>query len=67
MATEAQEMQDLAKLSGALLINIGTLKSDVKAGILSAGMYMPSSFHKIVDDDVNFRAFCQCKQKANRL
>jgi thiamine-phosphate diphosphorylase/hydroxyethylthiazole kinase len=38
MATEAQEMEDLAKVSGALLINIGTLKSEVKTGMIRAGM-----------------------------
>jgi thiamine-phosphate diphosphorylase / hydroxyethylthiazole kinase len=44
MATEAQEMQDLAKISGALLINIGTLKSDIKAGMINAGTYVQCSF-----------------------
>ncbi len=38
MATETQEMEDLAKVSGALLINIGTLKSEVKTGMIGAGM-----------------------------
>ena len=56
MATEVQEMQDLAKLSGALLINIGTLKSDVKAGILCAGMLHLCHLHsKVVDDDGQFQ------------
>ena len=41
MATEAQEMEDLSKFSGALLINIGTLSANVKTGMINAGECNP--------------------------
>jgi len=38
MATDPQEMDDLAKISGALLVNIGTLREDWLLGPQLAGM-----------------------------
>jgi thiamine-phosphate diphosphorylase / hydroxyethylthiazole kinase len=37
MATAADEMEDLARVTGASLINIGTLTPHTKAGMLKAG------------------------------
>ena len=37
MATEPQEMADLTRIAGAVLINIGTLREDFKTGMFSAG------------------------------
>lgn len=37
MATSAKEMQDLSKIPGALLVNIGTLVDDTKEGMLASG------------------------------
>ena len=38
MATEPQEMEDLARICGALLVNIGTLREDWLDGPRLAGM-----------------------------
>lgn len=37
MATAPQEMEDLSKVSGALLVNFGTISD--KSGMLEAGNY----------------------------
>lgn len=40
MATEPREMEDLAKISGALLVNIGTLRGECLDGMKKGGMPM---------------------------
>jgi thiamine-phosphate diphosphorylase/hydroxyethylthiazole kinase len=37
MATEPREMEDLSHICSALLVNIGTMRSDSKGGMLNAG------------------------------
>lgn len=37
MATTPEEMEDLSRIPGALLINIGTLRSGQQDGMLKAG------------------------------
>jgi thiamine-phosphate diphosphorylase / hydroxyethylthiazole kinase len=37
MATELQEMEDLSRISSALLVNIGTMRSETKESMLKAG------------------------------
>jgi thiamine-phosphate diphosphorylase/hydroxyethylthiazole kinase len=37
MATETQEMEDLSRISNALLVNIGTMRSETKESMLKAG------------------------------
>lgn len=37
MTSEPQEMEDLGREISALLINIGTMRSDSKEGMLKAG------------------------------
>lgn len=37
MATELQEMEDLSWISDALLVNIGTMRSETKESMLKAG------------------------------
>lgn len=37
MATEPQEMEDLARICGSLLVNIGTMGSAGKEGMQKAG------------------------------
>ena len=39
MATEPREMEDLARICGALLVNIGTMRAENLEGMLLAGMY----------------------------
>lgn len=41
MATAVQEMEDLSKVSGALLVNFGTISD--KSGMLEAGGYSRAS------------------------
>jgi hypothetical protein len=38
MATESREMEDLAKISGALLVNIGTLRGECFDGMKKGGI-----------------------------
>ena len=38
MSSEPQEMEDISRISSALLINIGTLRSEGKASMAAAGM-----------------------------
>jgi len=40
MATEPREMEDLAKISGALLVHIGTLKGECFDGMKKGGIPM---------------------------
>jgi len=37
MATELREMEDLSRICNALLVNIGTMRSDAKESMLRAG------------------------------
>ncbi|KAJ8474257.1 hypothetical protein ONZ45_g16010 [Pleurotus djamor] len=41
MATSVHEMEDLSKLPGALLVNIGTMVDDTRRGMLAAGESVP--------------------------
>ncbi|KAF8629428.1 hypothetical protein AX15_003475 [Amanita polypyramis BW_CC] len=52
MATEVQEMEDLSKIAGALLINVGTLSANAKAGMISAGYFANANRKPIVFDPV---------------
>ncbi|KAF8639513.1 hypothetical protein AX17_001418 [Amanita inopinata Kibby_2008] len=56
MATEPQEMEDLAKVAGSLLINIGTLRADMKMGMIKAGHYANMNKKPIVFDPVGVGA-----------
>lgn len=51
MASEPQEMEDISRISSALLINIGTLQSEDKASMAVAGMqtvFSPPEFMLII-------------------
>ncbi|KAK2464320.1 hypothetical protein APHAL10511_003777 [Amanita phalloides] len=67
MATEAREMEDLARISGALLVNIGTFTSSVKAGILSAGHFANLNRKPIVFDPVGVGATAFRKETVKEL
>lgn len=60
MATSAKEMQDLSKIPGALLVNIGTLVDDTKEGMLASGesimwFFMPYHLDRIQDYTLTWR------------
>jgi hypothetical protein len=38
MATEPREMEDMARIAGVLLVNIGTMRVEALEGMLLAGM-----------------------------
>ncbi|KAG9225903.1 hypothetical protein CCMSSC00406_0006475 [Pleurotus cornucopiae] len=56
MATSAKEMQDLSKIPGALLVNIGTLVDDTKEGMLASGLYANLARKPVVLDPVGVGA-----------
>ena len=66
MATEPREMEDLAKISGALLVNIGTLRGECLEGMKKGGILMIVTY-------VHFfplilcRVLCQSVQEAHCL
>lgn len=54
MATSPQEMEDLSKISGSLLVNFGTISD--KAGMLEAGIAFDHDFIALMKFD---DAFCR--------
>ncbi|KAF8876702.1 TMP-TENI-domain-containing protein [Gymnopilus junonius] len=56
MATEPQEMEDLARISGALLINIGSMRAETVDGIGLAGTFANSFRKPVVFDPVGVGA-----------
>lgn len=40
MATEPREMEDIARIAGALLVNIGTMRTENLQGMILAGMHL---------------------------
>ncbi|KAF5326278.1 hypothetical protein D9611_000486 [Ephemerocybe angulata] len=52
MATEPEEMEDLSKICGALLVNIGTMRADGLEGMRLAGRYANKYRKPIVFDPV---------------
>lgn len=65
MATEPQEMEDLASICGALLINIGTLRADALAGHRLAGQFANKYRKPIVFDPVGVGATAFRKGSVN--
>lgn len=43
MATEPREMEDMTRIAGALLINIGTMRSENVEGMVLAGVHCQKS------------------------
>ncbi|KAG6844618.1 hypothetical protein H0H87_005475 [Tephrocybe sp. NHM501043] len=56
MASEPQEMEDLSQISSALLINIGTMRSDGKESMAKAGYFANQNRKPIVFDPVGVGA-----------
>ncbi|KAJ7647366.1 thiamine biosynthetic bifunctional enzyme Thi4 [Roridomyces roridus] len=67
MATAPEEMADLANISAALLINIGTLQSETLKGMLKAGHCANSARIPIVLDPVGVGASAFRKDSVNKL
>ncbi|KAL4260942.1 Thiamine biosynthetic bifunctional enzyme Thi4 [Pleurotus pulmonarius] len=67
MATSAKEMQDLSKIPGALLVNIGTLVDDTKEGMLASGLYANLARKPVVLDPVGVGASQYRKDTINEL
>ncbi|KAF9010698.1 thiamine biosynthetic bifunctional enzyme Thi4 [Cyathus striatus] len=67
MATEPQEMQDLARICGALLVNIGTMGAGGKEGMLRAGFFSNANRKPIVFDPVGVGASAFRKETVNDL
>ncbi|KAE9411580.1 TMP-TENI-domain-containing protein [Gymnopus androsaceus JB14] len=56
MATTVQEMEDLAKIHGALLVNIGTLVPTAYEGMMAAGTFANARRKPVVFDPVGVGA-----------
>ncbi|KAJ7084353.1 thiamine biosynthetic bifunctional enzyme Thi4 [Mycena belliarum] len=56
MATAPEEMSDLAKLSGALLVNIGTLRAESLEGMSKGGYFANASKTPVILDPVGIGA-----------
>ncbi|TFK44211.1 thiamine biosynthetic bifunctional enzyme Thi4 [Crucibulum laeve] len=56
MATEPQEMEDLSRICGALLVNIGTMRAENLEGMQKAGFYANTFRKPIVFDPVGIGA-----------
>ncbi|KAG6865202.1 hypothetical protein C0991_004511 [Blastosporella zonata] len=56
MASEPQEMEDLSRISSALLINIGTMRSDGKESMSKAGYFANKYRKPIIFDPVGVGA-----------
>ncbi|KAJ7703233.1 thiamine biosynthetic bifunctional enzyme Thi4 [Mycena rosella] len=67
MATAPEEMSDLAKLSGALLINIGTLRAESLEGMRKGGYYGNAAKKPVVLDPVGVGASDFRKSFVNEL
>ncbi|KAJ6609882.1 thiamine biosynthetic bifunctional enzyme Thi4 [Mycena sp. CBHHK59/15] len=67
MATAPEEMSDLSKLSGSLLINIGTLRGEALEGMLKGGYFSNAAKNPIILDPVGIGASGFRKDFVNRL
>ncbi|RXW23512.1 hypothetical protein EST38_g2347 [Candolleomyces aberdarensis] len=67
MATEPREMEDLARICGALLVNIGTLREDGLDGPRLAGQFANKFRKPIVFDPVGVGATSFRKQSVKGL
>lgn len=67
MATEPREMEDLAKISGALLVNIGTLRGESFDGMKKGGFFANQSRKPIVFDPVGVGASAFRQETVNEL
>ncbi|KAJ7287569.1 thiamine biosynthetic bifunctional enzyme Thi4 [Mycena rebaudengoi] len=67
MATSAEEMLDLSKISGSLLVNIGTLRAPDINGMLKAGYYSNAAQKPIILDPVGVGASAFRKDCVNEL
>ncbi|KDR74997.1 hypothetical protein GALMADRAFT_69745 [Galerina marginata CBS 339.88] len=56
MATEPREMEDLSRICGALLVNIGTMRAENLEGMLMAGAFANSFRKPVVFDPVGVGA-----------
>ncbi|KAK0213080.1 thiamine biosynthetic bifunctional enzyme Thi4 [Desarmillaria ectypa] len=56
MAFDAQEMEDIAKVCGACLINIGTLTNATRDGMVKAGYYTNRNHKPVILDPVGVGA-----------
>ncbi|KAF6753142.1 Hydroxyethylthiazole kinase family-domain-containing protein [Ephemerocybe angulata] len=57
LATEPEEMEDLSKICGALLVNVGTMRADGLEGMRLAGRYANKYRKPIVFDPVRASKF----------
>lgn len=67
MATAPEEMSDLARLSGALLVNIGTLVAGNVQGMLKGGYFVNAAKNPVVLDPVGVGASAFRKDSVNRM
>ncbi|KIK67487.1 hypothetical protein GYMLUDRAFT_156732 [Collybiopsis luxurians FD-317 M1] len=67
MATMAQEMEDLSRISGSLLVNIGTLVTSAYEGMLLAGTFANARRKPVVFDPVGVGASEFRKTSVNNL
>ncbi|KAK0505022.1 thiamine biosynthetic bifunctional enzyme Thi4 [Armillaria luteobubalina] len=67
MAFDAQEMEDIVKVCGACLINIGTLTNATRDGMLKAGYYANRNYRPVVLDPVGVGASAFRKDSVQAL
>jgi len=67
MATEPQEMEDLSRICSALLVNIGTMRSDGKESMLKAGHFGNANKKPVVFDPVGVGASAFRRETVNDL
>ncbi|KAG6902098.1 hypothetical protein C0995_004278 [Termitomyces sp. Mi166 len=67
MASEPQEMEDLSRISSALLINIGTMRSDGKESMSKAGYFANENKKPLVFDPVGIGASALRKETVKDL
>ncbi|KAF9462272.1 thiamine biosynthetic bifunctional enzyme [Collybia nuda] len=67
MATEPQEMGDLSRICGALLVNIGTMRSDGKESMTLAGYHANMNKKPVVFDPVGVGASAFRKETVKDL
>ncbi|KAJ6593867.1 TMP-TENI-domain-containing protein [Mycena capillaripes] len=67
MATAPEEMSDLAKLSNALLVNIGTLVAGTVQGMLKGGYFVNAAKNPVILDPVGVGASDFRKASVNQL
>ncbi|KAF8198122.1 thiamine biosynthetic bifunctional enzyme Thi4 [Pholiota molesta] len=67
MATEPREMEDMARIAGALLVNIGTMRVEALEGMLLAGTFANKYRKPIVFDPVGMGASAYRKENVRTL